>query len=242
MAYSCKNRNLISHASYKTCNFSPFSSLLSIFPDVPVLDPAHFQRNVKFRSWNKYIDISPTRGNRFSDIQREICIRGTLDFRYTPYTWRKKSGSDCESRKGGAHISAKCVECVRHLGLWPSPFIAGERAVVTPDPPAIISFLFTQHIVSGLRVVCRSIRHRLFLPAAVIYLGTEIRFANRAASHCCVPRRKAAFIVIFTFTSHATAPGTVAHRCIDWCISSFEAIAHFRTMFSLRYITAFNTR
>lgn len=32
------------------------------------------------------------------------------------------------------------------------------------DPPAIISFLFIQHIVSGLRVVRRSIRHRLFLP------------------------------------------------------------------------------
>jgi len=139
---------------------------------------------------------------------------------------RRKSGSNHESRNGcrereverekrkrRVHLSPECVECVRHPRFASLPSL--REPPPQPGPPAIISFLFIQHIVSGLRVVRRSIRHRLFLPAAgrpaVIYFGTEIRFAKHRTAYC-VPHRKAAFIVIFTFTSWATPWGSGAMR------------------------------
>jgi len=140
---------------------------------------------------------------------------------------RRKSGSNHESRNGcreredrkrkekkeSASLSRMRRECVRHPRFASLPSL--REPPPQPGPPAIISFLFIQHIVSGLRVVRRSIRHRLFLPAAgrpaVIYFGTEIRFAKHRTAYC-VPHRKAAFIVIFTFTSWATPWGSGAMR------------------------------
>jgi len=60
-----------------------------------------------------------------------------------------------------------------------SPFVEGTAAPSPqPGPPAIISFLFIQHIVSGLRVVRRSIRHRLFLPASRPASRDLLRYQN----------------------------------------------------------------
>jgi len=220
---------------------SLFTSLVKIFRR---LNPVAFQRNKLNNSAAGIDRYFPDERKPIPRYSTGNLYSGNARLPIQPiYMEKEKRKRSRIEERWGAHLrqmrrmrpTLRTLAFCLHRGR--------ERAVVTPDPPAIISFLFTQHIVSGLRVVCRSIRHCFFLPAAVIYLGTEIRFANRAASHCCAPRRKAAFIVIFTFTSRATAPGRVAHWCIDWCIFSFEAIARFRCCpFHKRYIAAFNAR
>jgi len=114
-------------------------------------------------------------------------------------------------KKRGEGVSTECVECVRHPGFTSLPLRCGNRRRNRTRLPLSHFYSFsTLFLDYGLSAAPFVIAY--FYPRpAVIYFGTEIRFAKRRAAHC-VPHRKAAFIVIFTFTS-GLRPEAAA-RCV----------------------------
>lgn len=65
---------------------------------------------------------------------------------------RGRDEREREKRKRGVHL---CTECIENASDTPASLPSLREPPPQPGPPAIISFLFIQHIVSGLRVVRR---------------------------------------------------------------------------------------
>lgn len=150
---------------------------------------------------------------------------------------RRKSGSDRErdGRERGVHHHqmhrVRLTPRVHFSSLRRGNHRRRNRARLPLSHFYSFSTLFLDYGLSAAPFVIA-----YFYPRpAVIYFGTEIRFAKRRAAHC-VPHRKAAFIVIFTFTSRAVPPGSGAmHRHIHSYIFSLFFGRNIRTI-SPRYI------
>ena len=157
-------------------------------------------------------DLNPRRVSR---------KRRSADLRQTRS--RRKSGSDRVNRETDAeegrqkekrekgergHLSPECVECVRHprFASLPSlrepPRRRRNQARLLLSHFYSFSTLFLDYGLSAAPFVIAYFYRRPGRPA-VIYFGTKIRFAKHRTAYC-VPHRKAAFIVIFTFTSWPT--------------------------------------
>lgn len=146
-----------------------------------------------------------------------------FDFWYTsPYIYiyeRRKSGSDREPRKG-----RKGKQELAHLRrmhrVRPTPWIRFppfvERLTAATGPACYyLIFIHSAHCfwITGCPPLHSSSLIFTRGRPSVIYFGTEIRFANHRATYCA-SRRKADFIVIFTFTSRALCLGAMC-QCTD---------------------------